>query len=105
MNLAHLVDDVTGRTELRRADVDKIVKATFDSIAHTVSNGEEVRISNFGTFRRISNPPRERRNPITGVRYLSGILYVPRFSATGKFRRLIKQGLPVDTIAKDPKSY
>lgn len=104
MNQTSLIEDVAERTGLPKPQVASVVKATLDAIAYRVSKGEEVRLTNFGTFRRHVIPVRKVRNPATGEYKRKGSK-VPRFSSTGTFRTVVGAGRVVKTVKKAPKSY
>lgn len=104
MNLTQLVEDVSARTGIARSDVKSVVGATLDSIAHTVSKGEEVRLVNFGTFRKHITKNRRISVPTeSGPRRKT--IRSPKFRATGRFREVVSVGRVVKTVAKSPKSY
>ncbi len=102
MNLTLLIEDVAKRTGLSKADVGKVVRATLDAVAHRVSKGEEVRLTNFGTFTLRKQPNRLLRNPRTGETRKENFQY-PGFRASGKFRTVIRSRKVVKSVAKSPK--
>lgn len=52
--------------DLKKKDVENIVKSTFDSISDAIAAGEKVSILEFGTFATIKINEREGRSPQTG---------------------------------------
>ena len=53
-----------GVDTIKRAE--EILDVVLDTIIETVVNGEEVRLSGFGTFSRVDKEARTCRNPKTG---------------------------------------
>ena len=66
MNRNELVDNVSGKTEMKKSDASKAVDAVFDAIAEALKGGDEVRLVGFGTFSVASRAASEGRNPRTG---------------------------------------
>jgi DNA-binding protein HU-beta len=62
-NLVRTVAEETGQSE---AQATKAVNAVFDAIEKALSEGEEVTISGFGSFKVVERSAREGRNPQTG---------------------------------------
>ena len=62
-----LVEAVQKATEMEtKAGAQRAVEAVFDSITKTLSRGEDVTITGFGTFKVAKRAAREGRNPKTG---------------------------------------
>ena len=59
----------------------KAVEALFDTITKTLSRGEDVAISGFGTFRVVKRAAREGRNPKTGEKIHIAASIKPKFRA------------------------
>ena len=65
MNKAEMADRLTARTGLDKAVAREAVDGGFAAIGGALADGEEVRISGFGTFGTKSRPARIGRNPRT----------------------------------------
>jgi DNA-binding protein HU-beta len=61
-----LIQQISRETGLSQNQSGKIVNAIFDEIANALQNGDEVRITGFGTFRTSETKERTGRNPRTG---------------------------------------
>ena len=68
MNKNDLIVAVSGSAGLSKADSAKAVDSVFDSIASTLSRGNDVRLVGFGTFSVANRKASEGRNPRTGER-------------------------------------
>ena len=66
MNRNELVDNVSGKTDMKKSEASKAVDAVFDAIAEALKGGDEVRLVGFGTFSVASRAASEGRNPRTG---------------------------------------
>jgi len=64
-----------------KAAAHRAVEAVIDSIIKTMSKGEEVAISGFGTFRVAKRAAREGRNPKTGEKIMIAASIKPKFRA------------------------
>lgn len=68
---------------LYQRDVENIVNAIFDEITDALSRGDRVELRGFGAFSVKNRPPRNGRNPRTGVTVHVDEKWVPFFK-TGK---------------------
>src|SRR4051794_14340135 len=66
MNQTELIAAVAERAGLTRADAGKAVEALVGTITDAIKQGEEVRITGFGTFGISERGERQGRNPQTG---------------------------------------
>lgn len=64
---ADLADALTREVGLSRADSGKVVERVLERMCHALSEGENVKISGFGTFVLRDKGERIGRNPKTGV--------------------------------------
>ena len=65
MNKSELIASVVQSTGVSKKDAEKIVNATFDTIAAQLTAGERVQISGFGIFETKERQARVGRNPQT----------------------------------------
>lgn len=65
MNKTELIASVVQSTGVSKKDAEKIVNATFDTIAAQLTAGERVQISGFGIFETKERQARIGRNPQT----------------------------------------
>lgn len=66
------------------------VDAVFDTIVKTMSRGEEVAITGFGTFRVARRAAREGRNPMTGEKIQIKASVKPKFRAGKLLKEAVK---------------
>ena len=65
MNKTELIAAVAAKTGLTKKDADRVVAATFETIAQAMANGDKVQISGFGIFEVKEREARVGRNPRT----------------------------------------
>ena len=65
MNKTELIASVAQATGVTKKDAEKIVTATFDTIAARMAAGERVQVSGFGIFEAKQRQARVGRNPAT----------------------------------------
>ena len=90
-----MVDRLAARTGLSKSVAKKAVDGVFAVIGDALANGEEVRITGFGTFGTRSRPARTGRNPRTGETVSISASKSPSFKA-GKTLK--------DVVIADPGS-
>lgn len=73
-----------------KAESQRAVEAVFDSIVKTLSRGEEVAITGFGTFRVAKSAAREGRNPKTGEKLMIAASTKPKFRAGKLLKEAVK---------------
>ena len=67
MNKTELIASVAQSTEISKKDVERVVSATFNTIAAQLSAGERVQVSGFGIFEVKERQARVGRNPETNA--------------------------------------
>jgi integration host factor subunit alpha len=70
------------------------VKWFFDTLADSLSGGDEVRIHGFGTFRTLERPARVGRNPRTGETVQVAARRVARFTPSTTLVASLKESAP-----------
>lgn len=88
MNKAQLVEKLSQKTQMTKAQTEAMIDATVDIIQKTVAKGEEVKLVGFGTFSRLSRKSRRGRNPKTGEIVEIPGCRVPRFKPGKEFKNL-----------------
>jgi DNA-binding protein HU-beta len=68
MNRKELVSAVADECGFRTGDTELVINTVLKHIVENVANGEEIRLSHFGTFKAIPRNGRVARNPRTGER-------------------------------------
>ncbi len=82
MRKGDLVEEVLNAAGLdTKSQAEKVVDAVFDAITKSLSRGEEVAITGFGTFKVSKRSARTGINPRTGEKLQIAAKTVPKFSA------------------------
>jgi len=68
----------------------QVVEALFDTITKTLSRGEEVAITGFGTFRVVKRAARMGVNPKTGEKIQIAASIKPKFRAGKLLKEAVK---------------
>ena len=63
MNKTELIAAVAQKSDLTKKDAEKAVKAVFEAISDSLTQGDKVQIIGFGTFEVRQRKTREGRNP------------------------------------------
>ena len=79
MNKAELIEAVAASANLSKADASRAVDAVVDSIASSLSKGQQVSVVGFGTFSVKHRAARSGRNPRTGETIQIAASNVPGF--------------------------
>ena len=86
MNKAQLVEQLVGELEITKADCERVIDCTIESIKKAVKKGEDVTLVGFGTFTRSKRKARAGRNPQTGEAIKIPACTVPKFRAGKAFK-------------------
>ncbi len=96
MNKSELGERLADRTGMTKAAAKDAVDGMFEVIGEALANGEEVRISGFGTFGTRERPARTARNPRTGEPFSIAASIaastVPVFKAGATLRKAVGGG-------------
>ena len=65
MNKSELISVVAEKSGIQKKDAERVVNATFETIAAELIKGEKVQISGFGIFEAKGRQARVGRNPRT----------------------------------------
>jgi len=84
-----LANALKNRFGLTSVDSYKMVDIIFDEIEQSLTNGEDVKISGFGTFKILAKSARIGRNPKTGIPAVISARRVPSFRASTEFRKTV----------------
>lgn len=89
MRKQDLVAAVARQTGHSEASVTEVLNAALGSIEKSLASGDEVALSGFGTFRVVSRPARDGRNPQTGAPMRIGARKSPAFRAGASLKRAV----------------
>ena len=91
MNKADLIDQVAARTGQTKIAAAATIEATMRVIIDTLSEGESVTLSGFGTFEPKERRARTGRNPRTGVAVPIPPKTVPAFRPGNTFKEALAE--------------
>ena len=93
MNKGELIDEIYQQNDLTKDECRETIDSIIGSIVETVSNGNAVRLVNFGTFK--PNPRKEtiKRHPQTGEKIEVPAKVVPKFSPGKGFNEALEENL------------
>jgi integration host factor subunit beta len=89
MTKAELVEEVARSTQLTKKHAEIIVNTVFDSIVHSLKEGEKIELRGFGSFRIRHRGPRLGRNPKTGERVEVPAKRIPYFKPGKELREML----------------
>lgn len=90
MNKAELTETLAQTTSLTKADCERLLNATFDTIKKALKKGDDVTLVGFGTFVKAQRKAREGRNPQTGAKIKIPAANIPKFKPGKEFKEFIK---------------
>lgn len=91
MNKIELVEAVMQASGIEvKKQATAAVEAVFDTITKTLSRGEEVAITGFGSFRVVKRAARMGINPKTGEKIQIAASIKPKFRAGKAFKEAVK---------------
>jgi DNA-binding protein HU-beta len=92
MNQTDLIAAVAERAGLSKADAGKALEALVGAITDTLKQGDEVRISGFGTFGVSERGERQGRNPQTGEAITIGASKAAKFTVGKAVKEALNGG-------------
>jgi len=81
MNKSQLVEYIAHTADISKTKADAALSAITEGISDTLSNGDEVVLIGFGTFKVNERTARTGRNPRTGEEIQIAAAKVPAFKA------------------------
>jgi len=76
-----IVEAIVKKTAMAKKDAAEALSTILEEITKTLSKGEDVTLTGFGTFRVSKRAAREGRNPKTGEKLNIPAMKVPKFKA------------------------
>lgn len=86
MNKSELIQAVADKVDAPKSEVSTTVEAVLDTITESVSRGEKVALTGFGTFERRERAARTGRNPQTGAEIKVPASKAPAFKPGKAFK-------------------
>ncbi len=90
MTKAELIDKISSRARLSKADAGKALDSILNAIKGALKKGQRVALIGLGTFSVVKRKARKGRNPQTGAVISIPAAKVPKFSAGKAFKDAIK---------------
>ena len=89
MSKKDLIDVVALAAELPQDKAALVVDTLIQHIEKTMKNGNEIRLSGFGTFKVANRKERKARNPQTGAEMTVKAARVPKFTAAKHLKEIL----------------
>lgn len=89
MNKTQLIDAMSARSGLTKAESGKALDAAVESIQAALAAGEQVALVGFGTFKVTERAARTGRNPKTGAEIQIAASKSPKFVAGKNFKEAV----------------
>jgi integration host factor subunit beta len=90
MTRSDLIDRIAAQfPQLQFKDAELGIKEILDALCTALSKGGRAEIRGFGSFVLNYKPPRNGRNPKTGVKVMVPAKYVPHFKAGKELRERV----------------
>ncbi len=90
MNKKDLVASIAEKAELSKADAEKALNATIESIFEALKKKDKVQLIGFGTFETRKRAARKGRNPATGKEIKIKACNYPAFKAGKALKEAVK---------------
>ncbi len=91
MNKQELVDAIAKQAGLTKTDAAKALDATTAAVSAALKKGDEVRITNFGTFAVVKRAATTGRNPHTGAAIKIPASKQPKFRAGKGLKEIVNK--------------
>ena len=91
MNKSELVSVVAEKSGIAKKDAERLVSATFKTIAMELAKGEKVQISGFGIFEAKERQARVGRNPRTKEAIQIPASKAPVFKASKTLKDMVEK--------------
>ena len=88
MSKPEFIDFMAKDQKLSKAEAERSLNATIDSISKAVAKGNKIQFVGFGSFYTLKNKARTGRNPKTGAPLKIKASTRPAFKAGAKFKAL-----------------
>lgn len=89
MNKSELIEAIAQSAELTKADAERALNATIETVVNAVAKGDTVTLLGFGTFKSVMRAARTGRNPATGAALKIAASTSPKFTAGATFKTAV----------------
>jgi DNA-binding protein HU-beta len=90
MNKAEFIAALAAHTKMSKAQTERFLDATFETIRKQVKKGDEVKLVGFGTFTKAKRKARMGRNPQTGKAIKIPAAWYPKFRPGSEFKEMVR---------------
>ena len=90
MNKSELIEHIAGETKMTKAQTERMLDITLETIRKTVKKGDEVKLVGFGTFTKAKRKARMGRNPQTGKAIKIPAQWYPKFRPGAEFKEIVR---------------
>lgn len=90
MNKTELIDAVSAKSGLTKADTDRAFKAMVETVTEALAQGDQVSLIGFGTFLVRERQARTGRNPRTNEAIEIAAAKIPAFKAGKALKDAVK---------------
>ncbi len=91
MNKAQLIEKIAKETDTTKAQTERMLDATIDTVRKAVKKGDEVKLVGFGTFTKSKRKARTGRNPQTGEAIKIPAAWYPKFRPGTEFKQMLRK--------------
>lgn len=90
MNKTDIIDAIAEKAKMSKKDAAQALDALIETVTESLSQGDEIRLQGFGTFKVNERAARTGRNPATKETIEIPATKVPVFRAGKEFKEKIK---------------
>ncbi len=90
MTKTDLINSLAENFDISKKDAGLFLNAILEEISDTLSEGEDIILTGFGSFKVIERAARTGVNPQTGEKIQIPATKVPRFKASKKLKEIVK---------------
>jgi DNA-binding protein HU-beta len=90
MNKAELIEILAEQSHMTKAQTERMLDVTLDTIRKAVKKGDDVKLVGFGTFTKAKRKARMGRNPQTGKAIKIPAAWHPKFRPGAEFKAIIR---------------
>ena len=90
MNKSELIEVVAEGIGIEQATVKAVLNRALETIADTVTEGDEVQLSGFGVFSRSERAARSGVNPFTKKPFNNPAYHAPKFTPAKAFKESVR---------------
>ena len=91
MNKAELIDAIAKTTKCSKAQVERILDTTLDTVKRQVKKGDDVKLVGFGTFAKAKRKALQRPQPTNRQNHHDpAATNYPKFKAGREFKHMVR---------------